>query len=89
MQIIYQPIKWRTQLYQTGQWGEFLGRLLGSLLKTGLSLIGSVLKPLSKSVLIPLAITVAAPATNAPTHKEMFGSSTTTLVTYNNISNKE
>ena len=40
-----------------GQSGGFLGRLLGSLLKTGFLLIGNVLKPLVKSVLIPLALT--------------------------------
>ena len=32
----------------------FLARLLGPLLKTGLPLISNVIKPLSKSVLIPL-----------------------------------
>ena len=29
----------KTQLHKVGQWGRFIGRLLGSLLKTGLSLI--------------------------------------------------
>ena len=48
-----------------GQSGEFLGRLLGPLLKTGLPLIGDVFKPLAKSVLIPLALTEAATATDA------------------------
>ena len=42
----------KTQLYKIGQQGEFLGRLLGPLLKTGLPLIGNVLKLLAKSVLI-------------------------------------
>ena len=36
------------------QSGGFLGRLLGPLLKTGLPLIKNVIKPLAKSVLIPL-----------------------------------
>ena len=36
-----------------GQSGGFLGRLLGPLLKTGLPLIGNVLKPLTKNILIP------------------------------------
>ena len=41
--------KWsKTQLYKIGQSGVFLGRLLGPLLKTGLPLIGNVLKPLAK-----------------------------------------
>ena len=55
----------KTQLHKIGQSGGFLGRLLGSLLKTGLSLIENVLKPLPKSVLIPLGLTAAASATHA------------------------
>ena len=39
--------------------GGFLGRLLGPL-KTGLPLIKNVIKPLAKSVLIPLGLTAAA-----------------------------
>ena len=42
------------------QSGGFLGRLLGPLLKTGLPLIKNVIKPLAKSVLIPLGLTTAA-----------------------------
>ena len=42
------------------QSGGFLGRLLGPLLKTGLPLIKNVIKPLAKSVLIPLGLTAAA-----------------------------
>ena len=63
----------------------FLGRLLGALLKTGLPLIGNVLKPLAESVLIPLGLTAAASATDAAIHKKMFGSGATTLI----ISNEE
>ena len=44
------------------QSGGFLGRLLGPLLKTGLPLISTVIKPLVKCVLIPLGLTVAASA---------------------------
>ena len=40
----------------------FLGRLLGPLLKTGLPLIKKAFKPLAKSVLIPLGLTVVAKA---------------------------
>ena len=40
----------KTQLHKIGQSGGFLGRPLGPLLKTGLPLIGNVLKPLAKSV---------------------------------------
>ena len=48
-------------------------------------LIGNVLKPLAKSVLIPLRLTAAASATDAAIHKKMLGSGMTTLI----ISNKE
>ena len=62
-------------MHTIGQSGEFLGRLLGPLLKTGLPLIGNVLKPLVKSVLLPLGLTAAAAAaTDAAIHKETFGS---------------
>ena len=50
----------RTQLSKMIQSGGFLGRLLGPLLKTGLSLIKNVIKPLAKSFLIPLGLTAAA-----------------------------
>ena len=43
-------------------------------------LIGNELKPLAKSVLIPLVLIAAASATNAAIHKEMFGTGTTTLI---------
>ena len=51
------------------QSGRFLGRLLGPLLKTGLRLIKNVVKPLAKSILIPLELTVAASAADAGIHK--------------------
>ena len=47
----------KTQLHKIGQSEGFLGRILGPLLKTGLPLIKNVLKPLAKSVLIPLGLT--------------------------------
>ena len=59
-------------MHKIGQSGGFLGRLLGPLLKTGLPLIGNVLKPLAKSVLIPLGLTAAASATDAAIHKKYF-----------------
>ena len=46
----------KTQLSRMIQSGGFLGKLLGPLLKTGLPLIKSVIKPLAKSVLIPFRI---------------------------------
>ena len=48
-----------THLHKIGQSGVFLGRRLGSLLKTGFPLIENVLKSLAKSVLIPLCLTLA------------------------------
>ena len=48
----------------------FLGWLLGPLLKTGLPLIKSVIKPLAKSVLILLELTAAASAADAGIHKK-------------------
>ena len=44
----------KTQLFKIGQSGRFLGRLAEQLRKTGLPLIGGVLKPLAKSVLMSL-----------------------------------
>ena len=61
-------------MHKIGQSGGFLGKLLGSLLKTGLPLIGNVMKPLAESVLIPLRLTAEAAATDATIHKTMFGS---------------
>ena len=50
-----------------------------------MSLIENVIKPLSKSVSIPLGLTAAASATGAAIHKRMFGPGVTTLI----ISNEE
>ena len=44
----------KTQLRKIGQSGGFIGRLLGPLLKTVLPLMRNILKPLAKSILIPL-----------------------------------
>ena len=68
----------KTQLHKIGQPGGLLGRLLGPFPKTGLPLMKNVLKPLAKSVLIPLGLTAAASATDAAIHMKMFGSGTTT-----------
>ena len=67
------------------QSGGFLGRLLGPLLKTGFPLMKNVIKPLDKSVLIPLGLTAAASATGAGIHKKILGPGNTTLI----ISNDE
>ena len=60
----------KTQLSKMIQSGEFLGRLLGPVLKTGLPSITNVIKPLAKSVLIPLGLTAAASAADAGIHKK-------------------
>ena len=57
-------------MHKIEQSGGFLSRLLGSLLNTGLALIGNVLKPLAKSILIPLVLTAATSATDAAIHKK-------------------
>ena len=75
----------KTQISKMIQSRGFLGRLLGPLLKTGLPLIKNVIKPLAKSVLIPLGLTAAASAADAGIHKKILGSGTTTLI----ISNDE
>ena len=59
----------KTQISKMIQSGGFLGRLLGPLLKTGLPLIKNVIKPLAKTVLIPLGLTAAASAADAGIHK--------------------
>ena len=61
----------KTQLSKMIQSGGFLGRLLGPLLKTGLTLIKNVVKPLAKSALISLRLTVAASAADAGIHKKI------------------
>ena len=60
----------KTQLSKMIKSGGFFGRLLGPLLKTGLPLIKNVIKPLVKSVLIPLGLTAATSAADAGIHKK-------------------
>ena len=76
----------KTQLSKMIQSGGFLGRILGPLLRTGLPSMKSVIKPLAKSVLVPLGLTAAASAADAGIHKKNLGSGqNTTLI----ISNDE
>ena len=69
----------------------FLGTLLAPLLKIGLRLIKNVIKPLAKSVLVPLglaaAASAAASAADAGIHKKILGSGnmTTLIISYNKI----
>ena len=78
----------KTQLSKMIESVGFLGRLLGPLLKTGLPLMKSVIKPLAENVLIPLGLTAAASPADAGIHKKILGSgnnNNTTLI----ISNDE
>ena len=50
-------------------------------------LIGNVLKPLAKSILIPWGSTTVASATDAAIQKKMFGFGNTTLIIYNKETN--
>ena len=70
----------KTQLHKIGKWGLLLGSLLWSLIKTGLPLTESLLKPIAASVLIPLVLTVAASARDAGIRQKMIVSGTTTLI---------
>ena len=54
------------------QSGGSLGRLLGPLLKTGLPFENDVIKPLPKSVLIPLGLNAAASVSDAGIHKKKY-----------------
>ena len=75
----------KAQISKIIQSGGFLGTLLAPLIKTGLPLIKNAVKPLAKSVLIPLRLTPAASAADAEIHKIILGSGPTTLI----ISNEE
>ena len=55
----------KAQINKIIQSGGFLSRLLGPLIRIGLPLIKNVIKPLAKSVLIPLGLTAVASAADA------------------------
>ena len=79
----------KVQISKIIQSGGFLGKLLGPLMKTGLPLIKNVIKPLAKSVLIPLGLTVPVSAADAGIQKKKkktkkkLASGTTTLIILN------
>ena len=66
------------------QSGGFLDRIFGPLLKTGLSLMKNLIKPLAKSILFPLGVIAAASAAAAGIHKKILVSGTTSLIISNN-----
>ena len=75
----------KTRLSKMVQSGGFLGKLLDPLLKTGLPLMKSVIKPLAKSVFITLELTAAASAADAGIHKKILGSGhNNTILTISN-----
>ena len=63
----------KTQLHKIGKLGGFFFRFIGPLLKAGLPLIGNVIEPLAKGVLMVVGLTTAA-ATDAAIHKKMLRS---------------
>ena len=70
----------KAQISKIIQFGGILGKRLGLLLKTGLPLLKSVIKPLGL-----LDLTAESSAIDAGVQKKIYGSGTTTLI----ISNKE
>ena len=73
----------KTHLHKIGQSGGFLFRFLGTLLKAGLPLMKTVLKPLAKIILISLGLTAAASATDSTIYKKVFGSGRNSLIILN------
>ena len=60
----------KTQISKIIQSEGFLGKIFDSLLKIGSTLMENVIKPLAKSVLIPLGLIAAASAADAGIHKK-------------------
>ena len=74
----------KTQLFKMIQLKGFLGRLLGPWLRAVFPLVKIVIKPIAKSVLIPVGLTPAASAADAEIHKIILGSGhKTTLIISN------
>ena len=65
----------KAQISKIIQSGGFLGKVLGPLLKPGLPLLKSVIKPLDL-----LGLTAASSAIDAGVQKKIYDSGTTTLV---------
>ena len=70
----------KAQISKIIQSGGLLGKILSPLLKTGLPLLKSVIKPLGL-----LGLTAASSAIDAGVHKKIYGSGTKTLA----VSNEE
>ena len=74
----------KVQIKKIIQSGGFLGKLIGPLLKTGLPLLKSVIKPLGL-----LGLTAASSAIDAGIQKKVHGSGSTSKTTTLIIPNKE
>ena len=74
----------KTRLSKIIQSGGFLSKLLGPLLRKGLPLIKNTIKPLGKSVLVPLGLTTAAAASDAGIHNKILGSGRNTTLIMSN-----
>ena len=61
-------------MHEIEQSGEFLGRILGPLLKSDWLLMENLLTSLAKSLLIPSGLKLAASAADAAFEKKIFGS---------------
>ena len=70
----------KSQLSEIVQLRRVLDNILGPLTTTRLPLMKTGLKPLAKSVLISLRLTVIASARDAAIQKKIFGSDMTTLI---------
>ena len=68
----------KAQISKIIQSGGFLGKILGPLLKAGLPLLKSVIKPLGL-----MGLTAASSAIDVGVQKKIYGSRTTTLVISN------
>ena len=75
----YEAIK-SCQLLKIKQSGGFPGRRLVLLLKTGLTLMKNVLRPLAKSSLISSGLTAAALTVDARIYKKILGLGTTSII---------
>ena len=71
-----------TQISKMMQSGGFLDRILGPLLKIGLPLMKNVIKPLAKSVLIPLGLTAAVSTADAGIHKKNLRNQVIMIIQY-------
>ena len=72
----------KTHISNIIQFGGFFRRILEPL-KVRLPLMKNIIKPLTKSVLIPLGLTVAVSAIDSPISKKIHGFQTTALIILN------